>query len=525
MELILIIVGIIILYYIINYFIYGNSCGCQIDSIMEKFIDLGTFMKLIKEKDNSNPNSYGRFELPINTRDSKFTDSSNNNFLDYSNNKFRDSSNNKFRDSSNNKFRDSSNNKINQEGPFSEQALAIRRKKYDVKDESVFNNLSLLKLDNEDLPLSERNIEGDDKYGILNDVYTPLEEIDQNGRLEITNLKQCTVPMKLEFENNTNNIINTGDLINYDILTPESNKAMIFNQRYNLMKISWARSMLNWNGARIPLDIRFTFVSSTDGKAVNIIFPLIFTESANIEKFEDTYFENDTDFKTTFDPDADKISQSMKDGLIHKPVVIKNVIFDENVNKNTMINEIDNSNKSIIGQMTFGVMKSFFGKYFTNNAVLDNQVRKTSYLNPTNVMNQLSELNFDKLDLTTVPKNTDLNELNKIINNNNFNKMTEQIPSVKYTLFEASTLLNLDSLVTDSSIIPDYVCCNPNITSSKLITIDLTESIQEKILNQQLFYKATSLDGNLVLITQPYPYDKKTGKDIYNKLSTTNKLF
>ena len=206
-------------------------------------------------------------------------------------------------------------------------------------------------------------------------------------------------------------------------------------------------------------------------------------------------------------------------------MIIKNVIFDENVNKNTMINEIDNSNKSIIGQMTFGVMKSFFGKYFTNNAVLDNQVRKTSYLNPTNVMNQLSELNFDKLDLTTVPKNTDLNELNKIINNNNFNKMTEQIPSVKYTLFEASTLLNLDSLVTDSSIIPDYVCCNPNITSSKLITIDLTESIQEKILNQQLFYKATSLDGNLVLITQPYPYDKKTGKDIYNKLSTTNKLF
>ena len=140
-------------------------------------------------------------------------------------------------------------------------------------------------------------------------------------------------------------------------------------------------------------------------------------------------------------------------------------------------------------------------------------------------MNELSDLNLDKLDLTTVPKNTDLQKLNKILNDNNFNDLTENIPNVKYTLFEASTLLNLDLLIIDSSIIPEYICCNPNITSSKLIKINLATTIQEKLLNQQLFYKARSLDGNLVFITQPYPFDKKTGKDIYSKLIKTNKLF
>ena len=494
------------MYYAINYFIYGNSCGCNTNSITEKFVDLRTFIKLIKEKVTT---ENGRFEIPLNTKDLQFKESSNNKIY----NKLIQEE------------KILQERKISQEGPFSEQALAMRRKKYNVKDESIFNNLSLLELDSDKLPLSERTVQGDDLYGILNDVYAPSEKIDQDERLEITNLSKCTVPMKLELEDNTNHIINTGDLINYDILTPESNKAVIFNQRYNLMKISWARSMLNWNGKRIPLDIRFSFINSTDGKGIHIIFPLIFTETTNIEKFEDTYFENDTDFKTTFNENVDKISKSMKDGVINKSSLIKNIIFDENGEEDPMINEIYNLNKSTIGQMSFGMMKALVGKYFSNNTILNNQLTKSSYLNSTNVMNELSDLNFDKLDLTTVPKNTDLGKLNKILNDNNFNDLTENIANVKYTLFEASTLLNLDLLIIDSSIIPEYVCCNPNITSSKLIKSDLSTTIQEKLLNQQLFYKARSLDGNLVFITQPYPYDKKTGKDIYSKLIKTNKLF
>ena len=124
------------MYYAINYFIYGNSCGCNTNSITEKFVDLRTFIKLIKEKVTT---ENGRFEIPLNTKDLQFKESSNNKIY----NKLIQEE----------KILQERN--ISQEEPFSEQALAMRRKKYNVKDESIFNNLSLLELDSDKLPLSE----------------------------------------------------------------------------------------------------------------------------------------------------------------------------------------------------------------------------------------------------------------------------------------------------------------------------------------------------------------------------------
>ena len=243
----------------------------------------------------------------------------------------------------------------------------------------------------------------------------------------------------------------------------------------------------------------------------------------NIEQFADTYFENDTAFKSTFNEDTDKIAQSMRDGVINRSTITDNIDYENDKSENTMVKEIKDSNKSLIGQMSEGIMKSLFTTFFKDNTILENESNKASYYNPVNVMNELNGLNFDKLNLTTIPKTVNLKKLKRFINNNNFNKITETL-DVKYTALEASTILNLDSLISDSRIIPEYICCNPNITSSKLITIDF-ELIQEQLLNQHLFYKAKALDNNLVLITQPYPYDRKTGKDIYNKLTRIQKLF
>jgi len=124
----------------------------------------------------------------------------------------------------------------------------------------------------------------------LLDIFPQNNLLDKNNRLEITKNSLIYVPLKIEFTNNYNNISNTGNIINYDINKPEENKAVIFNNRFDLNKISWERSLLNWHSQPINLELRLSFINYDNGKSIYFIFPLVFEKIKKIENFQDSYY-------------------------------------------------------------------------------------------------------------------------------------------------------------------------------------------------------------------------------------------
>jgi len=85
--------------------------------------------------------------------------------------------------------------------------------------QKFFNNLKNVRPFNDDskLDITDRVKYGDDKWGKLSNVFTPKTIVNKDGRLNISVLPTCNVPMKIDYTQNYNFLINTGDLINFDI--------------------------------------------------------------------------------------------------------------------------------------------------------------------------------------------------------------------------------------------------------------------------------------------------------------------
>jgi len=395
--------------------------------------------------------------------------------------------------------------------------------------QKYFNNLKNVRPFNDDskLDITDRVKFGDDKWGKLSNVFSPKTVVNDDGRLNISVLPMCNVPMKIDYIQNNNFLINTGDLINFDIYKPDENKAMIYNKSYHLTKLSWAKSLLNWNSQKIDLEIRFTHINISDGKAVHIIFPLIFTD--NTENFGDTFFElEDSNFDTSYSYDKNKISTSMKSGLMYPILQKKNIIFDETqkiLDEKGILNEIYKDNQNLANQKTTNFMKPLLNSpNLKSNMVYQN--KKITFYTKKEVLDfSLDNLNNEsKIDLTKIPNTLDLEKLHNQLTNINFSDLTKRIKNVKYTVNEIETLNNLDTLIIDESVIPNYICCNPSITGSKLLTIDFFK-VEEKILSQDNFYYTNGLDSSLILITKPYPFNRQMGKKIYDSLDKVNALF
>jgi hypothetical protein len=138
------------------------------------------------------------------------------------------------------------------------------------------------------------------------------------------------------------------------------------------------------------------------------------------------------------------------------------------------------------------------------------------------VKSELKKFNTNKIDIANIPVNKKLNDLSKTLKTTNFNSVTSQIKNVKYSANDIDTLFNLNKLLVDCSVIPEYMCCKP--TMGNLINIDFMP-IQNKILAQSSFYYTNANDGSLLLITQPQPYDIKFGNTILQNLSKESALY
>jgi hypothetical protein len=135
-----------------------------------------------------------------------------------------------------------------------------------------------------------------------------------------------------------------------------------------------------------------------------------------------------------------------------------------------------------------------------------------------------SKIDLDKLDLSKIPNDFNLKFVKDYLNSINFNLLVNPIKNVKYTIKEATSLIYLDYLLIDPTIIPTYICCSPVSISIQYINIDLQE-LETKLLNQDKFYCTESLNKSVTYITQPYPYNQVAGNYIYNSLMDTLKLF
>jgi hypothetical protein len=190
------------------------------------------------------------------------------------------------------------------------------------------------------------------------------------------------------------------------------------------------------------------------------------------------------------------------------------------IEESNLIKEFKKSNDSIKNQPNVGIMRPIMETIFykKNKAFV-----KQETVHPIQkVKSELQNFNTKKIDIANIPIRKNLKDLAKTLKTTNFNSVTSEIQNVKYTSNDIDTLFNLNTLIVDSSVIPEYTCCKP--TMGNIINIDFS-SIQNKILAQSSYYYTTANDGSLILITQPQPYDLTLGNNILKNLSKENLLY
>lgn len=212
--------------------------------------------------------------------------------------------------------------------------------------------------------------------------------------------------------------------------------------------------------------------------------------------------------------EQEQIIKKVDDIKLEKEQIIKNPIQE-----NAMIKELKKDSDSIINQMKIGMTPNIVDiTVFKKNNTFNKQ--KVFHTENT-VKNILKNSEIRKINMSTIPKSVNLDDLKKKLETTNFNFVTKKIKHVNYSYSDIDTLLNLNSLIVDASIIPDYMCCKPTI--GQLINMDFSQ-IEKKIIAQDLFYYTHGNDGSLIFITQPHPFEKKIGNVILESLASDTKV-
>ena len=285
---------------------------------------------------------------------------------------------------------------------------------------------------------------------------------NNDGRIEITDLPSCTIPMIADYTTNINNMINDGNTIYQVMVKPAEHVAMIGNKKQHLKQVTWTKSHLNWVNEEIPLEIRLTHINTETYQITHVIFPVKLVDnpvSEVIEGFADGFFGLDMGKLET---QYDSISTNIK---------------------NTLVTDIHNIQK---------ITKE----------------------------NKLQDFDINKLDLTKL-KDNKVDELYNQLNKINFNEVAQKFNNQKFTPKDINSLLNLNTLISDNSDIPSYTCCVP--TYGKIVPMDLCPTAT-KVTDQETYHIAKGKEGSIVLITNPHPFNKKLGEQILSNLNEGDEL-
>ena len=106
-----------------------------------------------------------------------------------------------------------------------------------------------------------------------------ISELGKDKKLEILDLPFCSIDFLAHYSPNSNNIINNGSKIYQDMLKSNEQRSQINDKDYNLVQVSWVKSLFTFNGKPVGLEMQFIHIDLTNGNIIKIIFPLSFTPS------------------------------------------------------------------------------------------------------------------------------------------------------------------------------------------------------------------------------------------------------
>ena len=346
--------------------------------------------------------------------------------------------------------------------------------------------------------------------------HNTIENFDILSKLgnEITNLTKTDIIAKVG--NEINNLSKTdiisklgneiGNLSKTDILTKLDNEIDNLSKTDIISKIGNEINNLSKTNIISKIGNEINNLSKTD------IIDKLGNEINNLSK---------TDIIAKL---GNEINNLSKTDIISK---IGNEI--DNLSKTDIIskigNEIDNLSKTDITFKIGNEIRNLLKSDITTK--IGNEIRK---LSPFEIIDKVKEINnklpdikLNKLDLKSIVSNTNVNldNLNKKLENMNFNKIAKKFNNQKFSLNDINSLLNLNTLIEDTTNIPTYNCCAPNY--GKVVDINLCPTAT-KVLDQELFYYLTGNDNSLILITKPQPFDMKAGKKLLANLQNYDDL-
>jgi len=366
---------------------------------------------------------------------------------------------------------------------------------------------------------------------------------NNKSRININDLPECKMPMKIQFGSNQNSLVNDGRQLVQNMTNPHEQSSIVGNKKHILKQVSWCKSNLNWYGEEMPLEIRLTNTNIDDNTVTHIVFPVKLVEQNKLkEGFADmkplnlNNFLSDSKTKDALDYLGTKLNIPMIKQEKLQEIIPKNIqetTLFKSIQDSSLVKKIQDP--SLMKNIQDSVKNIQDSKIFKNIQEIipvntESLLKNISNMNSEEVISkinsiktQLSGINLDKLDVKEIltTDNINLKSLNKKLNDMNFNQISQNFKNQQFSLHDINSLLNLNSILQDSSVVPAYKCCGS--TFGKVVNIDLCQTAT-KIVNQEKFFFAQGNDGSLVLITKPQPYDKKIGQTILNNLQEFSPL-
>ena len=370
--------------------------------------------------------------------------------------------------------------------------------------------------------MENTNLLDNNNFSSINDVFSNLPKKNNNKRIDLEKLPECSMPMKMEFSSNINNMMNNGNQIYQDIVTPTSGaqQSQIGNDNFNLKQISWTKSKLNWHDEEIPLEIRLTNINNNTGQLTHIIFPVKLIDEKLTESFNNTL---------TYPVSVQNNGEQNNVEQLNIEQLIKN--FDLNSFLNQIISILSDTKLIEKNSDFLKKIKEEASKLINNISQIDPTIKNKFDLNDpdivskiVNIKNKLSEDTLKKLDLSNIMNTVgiDLDKFKIILNKINFNEVAKHFENQQFSTYDINSFMNLNSLLTDKLDVPSYSCCSPNY--GKVVSVNLCQTGQ-KVVDQEKFFVTSGNDNSKILITKPQPYNKAIGEQMYKNLGEPSNLY
>jgi hypothetical protein len=259
------------------------------------------------------------------------------------------------------------------------------------------------------------------------------QKYSKEETIEITTLPFCRKNISIIYGNNYNFITNDSKSIGQDILDPHANTVEIDGKNYNLTKVLFKRSKLNWQNKNIGLELHLIHNNYESNKNVIFIIPLdlVNNPKKNIEGFRNIFYN-------TMDKTI-KTANELVDGtqnFVNNLHDNQNLISSINSIKETIIKEINKFNLNLQYAKGYNIDSVSVNNLLNNiDSIPEYKCCGTTY-GP--------EINFNLCNIETILNNMAIfHTLEE--DNGNLNLVSEPVP------FSEEIGLHIRNVITDDN--------------------------------------------------------------------------